>query len=165
MSHSQVWQSVAIQMEMFQKLLDHEELVMKPVMICIEASSFGVVWSQSRKMWFITCLLPFLQMEMVCVVKGTPSVWFGDLDCSGAAQADSPSSQRGPDWSIHRRWRRVDRTMWQVFFDQHQLMSQWSQKLPDFHWMFLGIGIVRSIFLYPIISYHIPASFLDPFAP
>lgn len=46
MSHSQVWQSVAIQMEMVRKLLDHEELVMKPVMICIEASSFGVVWSQ-----------------------------------------------------------------------------------------------------------------------
>ena len=42
MSHSQVWQSVAIQMEMVRKLLDHEELVMKPVMICIEASSFGV---------------------------------------------------------------------------------------------------------------------------
>jgi len=33
-------------MEMVRKLLDHEELVMKPVMICIEASSFGVVWSQ-----------------------------------------------------------------------------------------------------------------------
>lgn len=124
------------------------------VMICIEASSFGVVWSQSRKIWFITCLLPFLQMD-------------GDgLCCSGLLLCDlviwivqaqlklTLRHLKEAPIGRYTGYRRVS-AMWQVFFDQHQF--SWSQSFQISTGCSWQLGLSEAYSFVCCISHHIPS--------
>lgn len=127
------------------------------VMICIEASSFGVVWSQSRKIWFITCLLPFLQMD-------------GDgLCCSGLLLCDlviwivqaqlklTLRHLKEAPIGRYTGYRRVS-AMWQVFLTNISFHGLKASRFPlDVPGNWDCPKHIALYAAYPIISHHIPA--------